>query len=222
MSVIDLSKALTALATERPVFHSEADFQFALAWQLKQQEPSRQIRLEKRAPLLQERLCVDLWATDRQGIAAIELKYKTCKATFNVGGEQFDLLDQAAQNQARYDFLKDVVRLQDIVASGAASVGYAILLTNDSDYWSPSKRKVLADGLFRIHDGRDLVGTLTWGAVKSPKSIKGREAALTITGPHRLKWATYSTLQRPLGEFRYLMVQVVPSQPAGRVDGEAG
>lgn len=210
MSVIDLPKALSALATERPVFHSEADFQLALAWQLKQQVPSRHIRLEKRAPLLQERLYVDLWARDGQEVATIELKYKTREAAFVVADEQFELFNQAAQDLARYDFLKDIVRLQQVVASGTATVGYAVFLTNDRSYWSPSSRSVLADELFRIHHGRELAGALTWGATASLGTTKGREATLNIIGPHKLEWLPYSTLPGPRGEFRYLMVQVAP------------
>jgi hypothetical protein len=222
MSVFDLPNALTALATERPVFHSEADFQLALAWQLKHQEPSRHVRLEKRAPLLRDRLYVDLWAKEGQEVAAIELKYKTREATFAVGDEEFELFNQAAQDLARYDFLKDVVRLQEVVASGTATVGYAVFLTNDRSYWSPSSRSVLADELFRIHHGRELSGNLIWGATASPGTTKGREAALNIIGPHKLEWSPYSTLAGPRGEFRYLMVQVVPAQVASTEVGGAG
>jgi hypothetical protein len=46
--VSEVHVALAALALERPVFHSEADFQHSLAWQLHVADPSVQIRLETR------------------------------------------------------------------------------------------------------------------------------------------------------------------------------
>ncbi len=49
-------------------------------------------------------------------------------------GESFTLLDHGAQLLGRYDFLKDVSRLQQVVAVNPAVRGYAILLTNDSSY----------------------------------------------------------------------------------------
>lgn len=36
---VDLEEALRTLAQLRPVFHSEADFQLALAWHVQQQDP---------------------------------------------------------------------------------------------------------------------------------------------------------------------------------------
>jgi hypothetical protein len=44
----DVGAAVTALAADRPVFHSEADLQLALAWQLQEADPTARIRLETR------------------------------------------------------------------------------------------------------------------------------------------------------------------------------
>ena len=62
--MLDLPTLLTVLAQQRAVFHSEADFQLALAWQIKQQVPSRALRLEKRAPILAQRVYADIWVTE--------------------------------------------------------------------------------------------------------------------------------------------------------------
>ncbi len=43
---------------------------------------------------------------------AIELKYKTRHLLGIVGGEIYDLGDQAAQDLGRYDFFKDIERLE--------------------------------------------------------------------------------------------------------------
>jgi hypothetical protein len=44
--MLDLESTLTALAFERRIFHSEADFQHALAWKLHERHPDAKIRLE--------------------------------------------------------------------------------------------------------------------------------------------------------------------------------
>jgi hypothetical protein len=50
--VIDIHAAMANLAAPRPLFHSAADFQHALAWRLQQQHPRISIRLEYRYPHL--------------------------------------------------------------------------------------------------------------------------------------------------------------------------
>jgi hypothetical protein len=45
---VDLPNVLAALAIGRPVFHPEADFQLAFAWELQRAHPSARIRLETR------------------------------------------------------------------------------------------------------------------------------------------------------------------------------
>ena len=44
----DLEELLRRLATRRPVFHSERDFQVALAWEVKLADPEIDVYLETR------------------------------------------------------------------------------------------------------------------------------------------------------------------------------
>jgi hypothetical protein len=87
--VIDVSKILGQLAVERPIFHSEADFQHALAWKLHEVMSEARIRLEYR-PFPGKPLYLDIWM-GLQFAAAIELKYATRKLLVEVGDEQFNL-----------------------------------------------------------------------------------------------------------------------------------
>jgi hypothetical protein len=65
---------MTALSSTRPVFHSEADFQFALAWAIKELNPSAEIRLEY--PFGSQRGAVDLVAiSNGKPSYALELKF---------------------------------------------------------------------------------------------------------------------------------------------------
>ena len=72
--MIDLHGTMVRLAKVRPVFHSEADFQHALAWQLREEYPHLSIRLEYRRPQLTLRGYIDVWASTTDEPAAIELK----------------------------------------------------------------------------------------------------------------------------------------------------
>jgi len=48
----------------------------------------------------------------------IELKYKTRALSLEINGEWFRLKDQAAQDIARYDFIKDLHRLEELCLCG--------------------------------------------------------------------------------------------------------
>lgn len=132
-------------------------------------------------------------------IIAIELKYKTR-----------DLLDQSAQDVGRYDFLRDIQRLEQIVLDRDDIEGYAIFLTNDSAYWSPPRNTQTVDASFRIHQGRILTGELGWGSGASKGTMHGREETIHIKGVYNLQWEDYSQPSREssYGKFRYLLVKV--------------
>lgn len=206
--MLNMRAILMTLARKRPVFHSEADFQHALAWEIQTQHPEMNIRLEYRPPAPTIRMYVDIWATMADAVTAIELKYKTRRLTTVVDGEAFALLDQSAQDLGRYDFLKDVQRLEGIVAGQPNAVGYALLLTNDSAYWQTAGRDTV-DVNFRLHHGRDLAGPLGWGANAGAGTMRGREAELLLRGPYRLVWDEYGiATPGSYGTFRYLLVEV--------------
>ena len=207
--MVDISRALTALAAERPVFHSEADFQHSLAWKIRQLCPAHQIRLEFKPPHLPKRIYVDIWVTGQHRTAAIEVKYKTRVLKTTIGGETFDLLDQKAQNVNRYSFLEDVQRLEEVVSSHRGVVGYAIFLTNERTYWTPPIKDQVRDVAFRLHDGRVVEGELRWAAGTAKGTMEGHADAITLNGSYRLGWRDFSQpVEGSHGEFGYLLVQV--------------
>ena len=75
----DIESLLLSLATERRLFWSEADFQFAFAWKIQQNYPSAKIRLERRQEITNSKkpAYVDIWVELNNKIYPIELKYKT-------------------------------------------------------------------------------------------------------------------------------------------------
>jgi hypothetical protein len=204
-------KTLHALSEERLLFHSEADFQHAFAWELQKAFPDLSIRLEYKPQLLGYRLHVDVWATRLRKIIAVELKYKT-RALRVSGDELFHLLNQSAQDIARYDFLKDIARLEAITSAYENAVGYAILLTNDSSYWNTSKNSSTVDVNFRIQEGRIISGLLGWGGRASEGTTRGRIMPIEIKGRYMLQWHDYSTPSTDrYGKFRYVLVKVCRS-----------
>src|SRR3954466_3157573 len=100
---------MSALAAVRPLFHSEADFQHGFAWEIHKAHSDARIRLETR-PRPGVRL--DVLATVGGVRVAFELKYLLRKLTATVDGELFELPNQSAQDTRRYDFVKDVARLE--------------------------------------------------------------------------------------------------------------
>lgn len=204
----DIEEALERLAIKRPLFHSEADFQHALAWKIHQQLPDHSIRLELKPPHINDRFYIDLWVANKENAIAIELKYKTRGLSLEHEDERFDLLNQSAQDCGRYDFCKDIERLEVVVSKKPNMIGYAIFLTNDSAYWKETKKDQPADSDFRIHEGRKLSGNLEWGSQASEGTKRGRNNPISIKGTYDLTWKNFSetNLKSPYGKFRYLLV----------------
>ncbi len=198
---------IDGLSSLRPIFNMEADFQFALGWEIQKKFPDWSVRFEHKPTNLNDRIFVDLWIKGDQTYA-IELKYKTRKLDVNVKGESFNLLDQSAQDIGRYDFLKDVERLENIVSAHDNVKGYAIILTNDSSYWkSPTFETI--DAKFRIHDGRVVNGELTWDAKATAGTTLTRTKPIKITGTYKLSWKDYSQVSSTsYGKFRYLLLEI--------------
>ena len=108
---MDIDAVLKQLKNKRPIFHSEADFQFALAWELQQQYPDASLRLEY-APPDDRQKHIDILMRVGDDIYPIELKYKTAAFRAVVNGEQYSLTDHSAQDLGKYDFVKDICRIE--------------------------------------------------------------------------------------------------------------
>jgi hypothetical protein len=209
--MLDLDAIMRALSTRRPLFHSEADFQHALAWEIQLRFPDASIRLERPVRLHNRAFYVDIWLKIADKTFVLELKYKTRKLAGEIGGEPYFLLLQGAQDSGRYDFIKDIQRLEEIAFSDPSATGYAIFLTNDSSYWTPSRKTLVpADHAFRLDPMRELHGTLSWTGNVSPGTVAGREGDLRLDGEHLVDWRDYSSLDVDRnGIFRYLLLQIL-------------
>lgn len=202
MDANQLETVLETLAKSRPIFHSEADFQHALAWQIQTMFPDASIRLE--VPFRREKSSaqyVDLLVQHSGKRLAIELKYKTRSYRTKVNSESFDLQNHSAHDLGRYDFLADVQRLERFVREARADGGVAILLSNDHGYWSPASRSGTIDEQFRLTEGRQVSGTMRWLQHASEGTTKGRKDPITLSGTYECIWAEYSKPQATPGAF---------------------
>ena len=82
------------------------------------------------------------------------------------------------------------------------------MLTNEPSYWSPPRNSHTVDSEFRLHDGRELQGSLNWGASAGEGTTRGREEPLRLSGSYLLRWEDYSqTGAEKHARFRYLHVE---------------
>ena len=175
--MLDINRLMNGLAAERPVFHSEADFQFALAWRIKK-ATTYDVRLEFK-PFPEKRMYLDLWLPDI-GVA-VELKYLTRKLEVERNGESFALRDQGAQDLGRYDVLNDLQRLERVVAK-APHERRGIRCSSPTTRSTGSPR---IDGApsaeFRLHEDRKLPGEMSWSK-RAPRGANAPFACAARTG----------------------------------------
>ena len=196
---------LQALRDARPLFHKEADFQHAFAWELHSRHPDAQIRLERRLSVgSNERVDVIVRLDART--YAVELKYKTARFDAEVGGERFLLSDQAAEDESNFLYVWDIVRLERLVALGEISAGAAVMITNQPTFWAGKRRRAgttPADLYFRLVEGRELAERIAWAGGawwrgKYPEHVD-------LVGRYPVAWQPYSAVEGAgRGEFRSL------------------
>ena len=205
---LDASAVLASLARARPVFHSEADFQFAFAWEAKVIRPDLEVRLETH-PEPNVRLDLELVDPASGTGVAVELKYMTRLWAGTDRGEAFALKNHGASDLRGYDVVKDIERVERFVDARPGWAGYVIALSNEASYWrAPTHGRVTNADAFRLHEGVVLAGERIWGPLTGGTS-KGRETPLRLRGTYELRWSDYSKLDVSVaGTFRTLVVPI--------------
>lgn len=212
----DLEEYMRILSKQRPVFHSEADFQLSLGVLLNKKF---NVRLEvpyQNIPLNSGHKCpikieLDILLKHGTQKIGVELKYKTEFGTFLINNESFNLKRHGAQNLGRFDFYDDVRRLQSLKAKGIIDKGYAIFLTNDHLYWTKAKRSNFSSQ-FSMSHGHIVMpnSSLTWLGEPSPGSVgakrTGSALPVVIENEMRFNWIEYSGVDKDA--FKYILVEV--------------
>lgn len=232
MSKQFIETVLLTLAKERKVFWSEADFQFAFAWKLKEMlknsapQSTINVRLERRADALEKRddgknsgdIYIDIWVEINEKVYPIELKYKTIQCTITDGSEEYKLKQHGACDIGCYLYLKDAERIEHISKSLGDNFGkgYAIMLTNDHLYWNRPNTSTDTTIFrnFRIYDGRKIVAgqKLDWHPSSNKQPVWQKKLGpLTLTHNYTINWKDYSKLLNEEGKaipFKYSIIEI--------------
>ena len=195
-NILDIEKCMKSLSDKRPIFHSEKDFQFALAWEIQKEYPKSNIRLEYPVGKMDIDIVV-FCGEDNKIMIPIELKYKTGELykdnkKYNIKNEDFLLKEHAAHNISRHNFLKDIERIESISES---LEGYTIWLTNSKKYWeSPSNIENTCKN-FTVHDKANIKcnSTLEWSEHTYIKT-RNEHKEITLKNSYTFSWEEYSTI----------------------------
>lgn len=230
-----IREIMDAFGEEKRIFQSEAQFQFALAWELQKHiQDDRQVLLEMvsctRKPngnQKAKRLYSDIVLknnTDNSYIV-LELKYKTKQDnTYGVY-----LTNQGATDEGRYDYLWDIRRIELLKKPdndhyeynpvlGKFMGGFAIMLTNENNYWqgNQNKRKDALDSQFAIDEGKTISEEVDWNTTEKKDWMRSRPQ-IKFDGEYTFHWNSYydtgNTTKTGLKkEFRYLITRIDANQ----------
>ncbi len=197
------------LCLKRKLFHSEADFQFALAWEIQKCYPTANVRLEY-CPAEAPNMHIDIIVEMDNGVFPIELKYKTLKTTTQIDGESFNLRYHGAQDLGKYDFMADLQRIERLRALlPRFNKGYAVMLTNDPSYWNPSTTGNTVGEAFNLYDGTVKTGQMIWAEHTGEGTQKGRTMPITLSGRYEIRWQDFNRVGSGRnGLFRYTIIEV--------------
>ena len=197
-----ISEAIKRLEAENAIFTLEADFQFSLAWKLKEilgetakiilEYPYR----EKEGTRIKY---IDIYIDTPDEISFIELKYKTTAKEITRYGINLTLKNHSAQDFGRLLFVQDIERLERIRNTTSKKMNnYCLLLTNDKVYWERKDGNTIDKDFYlaeKIKSGQK--------NFLSPKAKYKKEVS---TNEYECHWCDY------LNNFKLLMIKVKPSE----------
>lgn len=206
---IQIEEVLRQLGNDRKLFHSEDDFKFAFAWKIKEMYDV-EIRLEFPVDL-EKRIYVDILIITDEGWIPIELKYKTNMLEYDTGEilhDNYNLITQSGEIDARYGYLKDIERIEKIREKyGEFIEGYAIFLTNVMKYSEKTSDKFNYH-VYAIYEGITKQGPLIYPGKNdnySEITLKGNDNEAYV-----MNWKEYSVLNKldKNNKFIYLLSKI--------------
>ena len=177
---LDIHEIIRQLSIWRPIFHSEADFQFSLAWLIKKKYPECEIRLE----FVPEFKCI-----------------KT------INEEIYVLKEHGAKDQGCYNYLKDIMRIEEFKDKTSKFIeGYTIKITSEMSYLKPPTKVNCTYAEFSIEEGSIKTGCMNWDANTGKGTMRGMEAPIVLSGMYPINWKEYSKVDDTnSGTFMYLV-----------------
>lgn len=197
MSNFNIDFILEKLSKERPIFHSEDDFKFSLAWIIKREYPQTKIRLEYTLDF-DRSIHIDIVVILDGQLIPIELKYKTKELDLTLGAERYILKNQQATNLGCYNFIKDIKRIEEFKEKEMSNFkeGYAIFLTNSLIYEKGTTKSSYYYE-FSINEGN----------IKKQKLVYGESKykAIELTGEYTCKWKDYFDIGKDDSKYKIFM-----------------
>jgi len=232
----ELTRIVKNFGAEKRIFNSEAQFQFELAWKIRE-EFECEVKLEELSRLSnsnskkadkKEYTDIILEDKNKSFCVAIELKYKTVE--LEIPTNNIHLKTHGAADLGCYDFMWDVNRIQTLVYSEGkvvlkypCSKGYAVIITNEPNYWKVCNAKtntINRDFLLGPKDESD-EGCLKRGEHKwyktdgnpgIPKTISknspSRQKSIDLKTDYNFKWEDYVDLEIKKSKFRFMMIEI--------------
>ncbi len=184
---------------ENKAFYSEASVQQKLGIELYKKYKVEPI-LEKKIP--GEREYLDIFFELNNKKYGIELKYKT-----KYVNDEFEYINQSAQNNAKFDFIYDVYRLNRFVENNVINEGFSILITNDRLYWMPAKTGSKVEK-FNLIQSTEIAGKYT-------AKWKGREKKPPFdfnNNSYEIEWFPkeneFKSIEDEQAKFNFCMVHI--------------
>lgn len=208
----DIYRILEELSKTNPLFCSELEFQFYLAWKIKELY-SEQFKICIEYPLKNyegKNRNIDLVLIDSVGAyIPIELKYKTNKFEMAFNGTNYKLKDQSANDLTKYGHIKDISRIEYFKETeDKFLVGYAITITNQSRTWQRISNPHQTDYEFSLEDGSKLCrGIKKWQKCVSNHN-ENRNPPVTLKNDYDVHWRDFYDFNKPHGMFKVLVTEV--------------
>lgn len=226
---IALEGVINSFAASNRIFNCEAQFQFELAQEIKNQFNCKVLFEGLSRKNGEKRFFTDIILYDDKEVVAIELKYKTASLSTTLpylpGKKCLDLANHGAVDLGRYDYLLDIERIQKIVDSASAkdenviiscNKGYAVILTNEKKYWDGLPNNTIDADLFFTQQTKIVKkGMHDWKKSSVPpfypKTVAGsfRANGLTMNNNYPCDWKDYLKLNvGGNNEFKYLVTEI--------------
>lgn len=223
------------------IFNNEAQFQFELAWKIKEKFDC-EVKLQELSCISEGKKDYTDILLEKDGFRiALELMYRIAK--YEDESQNIYLETHGEAIFGAYDFMRGVHKIQVLTGLESSSKykvkkpcnrGYVIILTNDINYWHPSVAKNTKDGP-RLKDtiNRDFhIGCMhncdgflcknrhQWytadGEIGFPKILlnsPSRKSAIDLQRNYFYQWQTYHTIETAdtYIDFRYMAVEVDPN-----------
>lgn len=236
---VELECIMNKLGAVSRIFNSEAQFQFELAWNIKE-EFDCEIRLEELSCIItneknnrNKKYYTDIILEKGDLRIALELKYKT--ALYEDRPNNIYLKAHGASDLGAYDFMWDVHRLQVLTGietdnscdiKRPCSRAYAIILTNDAYYWNDTQPRETINREFLIGGDKIGNGVLTKGSHKwyttegevglstALLNMASRQQDIILSQDYCYKWMTYNAPpifanKHEHNKFKYMVIEVI-------------